>query len=97
MIHPTGQVRRGPRTLEDLIYERLTGPDGPGGKLARFAGKPAVFYQYAPDDTDEGWEGDQYPRIDYVVDMQANPERHTSGAMVVNIWSRYPCFVRKSK
>ena len=74
-------------TLEDLIYERLIGPDGPGEKLARFSGRPAVFYQYAPDDTAHGWEGPQYPRIDFVVDMQANPERHTSGQMCVNIWS----------
>jgi len=75
-------------TLEDLIYSRLTGSEGPADRLARFNGGPAVFYQTAPEDSADGWDGKrQYPRIDFVVDMQANPERHSCGVLSLNIWS----------
>jgi hypothetical protein len=75
------------RTLEDLIYERMTAWPELLNKLAKYKGKAAVFYQNAPADTG-GWKGaQQYPRIDYAVDMQANPERQTSGKVTINIWS----------
>lgn len=74
-------------TLEDLIYTRLTGAEALVAKLARWDGEPAVFYQAAPGDTGDGWGGKpQYPRIDYIVDMQSNPERHAEGKLTVNIW-----------
>ena len=74
-------------TLEDLIYNRLAGRPGLTGKLSRFRSLPAVFYQAAPGDQAPGWEdGQQYPRIDFVVDLQANAERQTSGLMTLNIW-----------
>ena len=74
-------------TLEDLIYSRLTGWDALTAKLARVDGQPASYYQVAPGDTADGWGGKpQYPRIDYTVDMQSNPERHASGVMTANIW-----------
>lgn len=74
-------------TLEDLIYSRLTGTEALAAKLAKWDGEPAVFYQTTPGDTAEGWGGkSQYPRIDYIVDMQSNPERHAEGKLTVNIW-----------
>lgn len=77
-------------TLEDLIYERLA--TSPLAKqLARFGNSnaPALFYQNAPEDTAEGWSGrPQYPRADFIVDMQANPERKTSGVLTLNLWCR---------
>lgn len=79
-------------TLEDLIYTRLSDPDGPAAKLARYGNAPAIFYQAAPEDTATGWDGKrQYPRIDYTVDMQANPERHSCGILTVNIWCSEQC------
>ena len=75
-------------TLEDLIYQRLTQHPSLIKKLAKYAGNPAVFFQSAPDDKAQGWKGRlQYPRIDYVVDLQHNPERKTSGSLTLNIWS----------
>ena len=71
-------MKKGPGTvtLEDLIYSRLTGWDALTAKLARVDGQPAIYYQVAPGDTADGWGGKpQYPRIDYTVDMQSNPER----------------------
>lgn len=79
-------------TLEDLIYTRLSDPDGPAAKLARYGDAPAIFYQAAPEDTAAGWDGKrQYPRIDYIVDMQANPERHSCGILTLNIWCSEQC------
>lgn len=75
-------------TLEDLIYNRLIERTELTDKLARFEDVPAVFYQSSPGDTESGWKNKvQYPRIDFIVDLQANTERQTSGLMSLNIWS----------
>lgn len=73
--------------LEDLIYKQLTERTALTDKLARFETLPAVFYQSAPGDQADSWKNKrQYPRIDFIVDMQANPERQSSGLMTLNIW-----------
>ena len=75
-------------TLDELIYNRLSTNTQVTQSLARFAGKPALFYQSPPGDAADGWgTATQYPRVDYTVEMQADPERHTSGQLVINIWS----------
>ena len=75
-------------TLEDLVYARLTAWPELLNKLATYKGKAAVFYQSAPSDTTPSWKGaKQYPRIDYTIDMQADPERQSSGQATFNIWS----------
>ena len=71
--------------LEELIYQWFIRDKGLAGSLAVFSGKPAVFYQTAPADNQGGWEAGQYPRIVYAVDMQANQERRSAGAMSVII------------
>jgi hypothetical protein len=74
-------------TLEDLIYRRLIERTELTEKLARFEDVPAIFYQSAPGDQADGWKNKkQYPRLDFIVDMQANPERQSSGLMTLNIW-----------
>ena len=73
-------------TLEDRIYNRLTGSNNLQRELTSYDGKPAVFYLTAPDDKATGWkQKKQYPRIDYAVDLQRNPERKTSGVLTLNI------------
>lgn len=75
-------------TLEDLIYSRLTGSQSLGSLLATYTQNPAIFFQTAPDDKATGWgKKKQYPRIDYVVDYQRNPERKTSGTLTLDIWA----------
>lgn len=55
-------------------------------RLAVYAGVPGVFFQNAPDDTSEGWNSiSQYPRIVLTMDMFANAERNTMGALAVDI------------
>lgn len=49
--------------IEDLICNRLSEFAGLSEKLAVYDGKPAVFSKIAPEDTDEKWQGDSYPRI----------------------------------
>lgn len=74
-------------TLEDLVYQRLTSADTITKQLAKYHDRPAITYQSAPEDTAEGWKSErQYPRIDYTVDMRANPERQTNGVLTLNIW-----------
>lgn len=74
-------------TLEELIYARLTGNEQLREKLTKYIDAPAVFLQKCPDDTADGWHGIQYPRADYLVDMTADPERHSSGIVTVNVYS----------
>lgn len=74
-------------TLEELICARMTASAELTQKLAPYGSKAAVFYQNAPSDTAPGWRSKaQYPRIDFTVYMQANPERQSSGQAIFNIW-----------
>ncbi len=73
-------------TLEQLIYEKLTSDAVLAGRLAVFAGRPALFERQAPADADPGWAGPQYPRIDYGVDRAEEPERRVEGRAAFNVW-----------
>lgn len=74
--------------MEDLIYSRMASDAQLNASLARFGDGPAVFWQRAAPDADRGWGKEQYPRIDFVVDMQAEPSRNLSGVLAVNIWCK---------
>lgn len=74
-------------TLEELIYTRLVQEKELAESLAKYESVPAVFLQKAPDDKSQGWGEKQYPRADYLVDMTADPERHSSGVVSVNVYS----------
>lgn len=56
--------------IEDLICNRLSEFAGLSEKLAVYDGKPAVFSRIVPEDTDEKWQGDSYPRI--LVELSQN-------------------------
>lgn len=71
--------------IEDLIRAALSGP-GIGDFLTTYAGEPAVFYQQAPHDLDPAWAAVQYPRMDYNVDWQFDPERKAAGALLINVY-----------
>lgn len=72
--------------IENLIYQALQGINGLSGLLAKYSDTPAIFYQQAPNDQDDGWDGLQTPRVDYMVDWQYNAERKAEGALEVNVW-----------
>lgn len=71
--------------MEALIRKRLIEDPIIQSQLATFNGQPAVFQRQAPSDTDDGWNGLQYPRIDFVVDWQENSERKVQGTASFNI------------
>lgn len=73
-------------TLEELVYQRFSSQEFFLKNLAEYGKKPAVFYQIAPDDRQAGWTGEQYPRIVYTIDMQADEERKTAGVMQVDLF-----------
>lgn len=72
--------------IESVIRKALQSIPVVGNNCAKYAGQPAVFYQTAPHDKDGQWDGIQYPRIDYAVDWSYNPERRTSGVLLIDVW-----------
>ncbi len=72
--------------LYAMLYQRLTNSAELGALLAKYKRRPAIFYGRAASADDPGWDEEQYPRIDYTVDMQENPARNTSGILAVNVW-----------
>jgi len=72
--------------LEELIYKWFSEYKPITELMALFSGKPAIFYQIAPDDRQKGWNGkSQYPRIVYGIDMQVNQERKSAGTMEISL------------
>ncbi len=74
--------------LKQLIYKRIVETKEIVDLCAKYAGKPAVFNTEAPGDQQAGWNGkSQYPRINIVLDMQANEERSSSGTLIVTVYT----------
>lgn len=71
--------------IEDLIKQALSVPEI-GAHLTTYAGQPAVFYQQAPHDLDKAWAPVQYPRLDYNIDWQFDPERKAAGTFLLNVY-----------
>lgn len=72
--------------IDAIILKAIQEDESITSKLALFDGEPAVFYQTAPPDTDSGWMGVQFPRMDFNIDWTYNPERRADGSCVFNIW-----------
>lgn len=74
--------------LKQLIYKRITDTEDIAKLCAKYADKPAVFDTEAPGDQQTGWKGkSQYPRINIILDMQANEERSSSGTLIVTVYT----------
>lgn len=73
--------------IEGLIFRAINEIPLVQSGLAGYGGYPAVFWQLAASDTDPNWDTDKmYPRIDYGVNWEQNPERKTAGSLIVNVW-----------
>lgn len=72
--------------IENIVLKALKALSASQSRLAKFNGEPAVFYQKAPDDKSDLWDGKQYPRIDYDISWRDDPERKTVGVLTINIW-----------
>lgn len=74
--------------IAQSIYQHLVKQAALEPFLATYNGKLAIFNQEAPDDQDRGWDGSQYGRIMFSIDMQDDPERNVSGVMAVDVICR---------
>lgn len=77
--------------MEELMYDFLIHDPVLVEVLARFAGKPAVFYHKSPNDEDENWEKPCYPRMDFTVNRLADPQRKTAGTVEFSLWVSNEC------
>ena len=73
-------------TIRGLIHRQVSRDPQIAGMLAAYSGQPAFFYQKAPSDSRPGWGKKRYPRVDFAIDTQQDPERKTAGIMTVNIF-----------
>ncbi|MCL6597944.1 MAG: hypothetical protein K6T81_04320 [Alicyclobacillus macrosporangiidus] len=73
--------------LDELVYQAMSQDATLATLLAQWNGNPAVFGYHAPPDTDPGWAGKQYPRMDYTVDPHEDPERRMAGTLSINVWA----------
>ena len=69
-----------------MLYQRLVANKRLSSLLAKYNGRPAIFYQHPAVENDAGWDNHKYPRIDYTVDMQENPARNASGLLMLHVW-----------
>lgn len=67
--------------MKKIIYKYLNSLEIAG--LAKHDGCPAIFLEQAPDDSDRGWEGNQYGRIIYGLNLKDDAERKVSGTMQI--------------
>ncbi len=75
--------------IDKAIYERLLSNRELSGLLTSYGGKPAVFNQEAPPDTDALWaRGTQYGRIVFALDVQGDPARTIGGSLCVDVQCR---------
>lgn len=73
--------------INELIYMRLSSDEKIAGMLARYSEAPAIFCSEVPNDQQPEWQGAQYPRIVYKINMQANPERSSSGMLYISVYT----------
>lgn len=71
--------------IEQVIYEYLKSEKSITEHLTTYDDEPAIFFLEAPSDNDELWEeGPQYPRMVFELSMQEDPERKTSGVLMID-------------
>jgi len=74
-------------TLEELIRGWFIKNEEIAGRMARYAGQPAIFLQSAPADRQTGWDQkSQYPRIVNTVLLRADSERKRQGVLTVDFY-----------
>lgn len=69
--------------MKEIIFKYLKSLNING--LATFKNGPAIFLDQAPDDSDSRWDGSQYGRIIYGLNLKDDSERKVSGTMEIAI------------
>lgn len=71
--------------MEAVIYNYLLNSEI-AELLTKYNDKPAVFNREAPDSMDNLWMNPQYPRLIFELSMQDDPERKTSGTLMLDFY-----------
>jgi len=72
--------------IDKAIYAHLCANSELSTLLTRYAGKPAIFHQEAPADTDPLWaNGPQYGRLIFALDVQNDPARKMGGSLSIDV------------
>ncbi len=72
--------------IDKVIYRQLSGSAELAEMLTSYAGKPAVFNQEAPPDTDPFWsENGQYGRVIFALSALGDPARAMGGSLMVDV------------
>lgn len=72
--------------IEQILYEYLCNSEQLTKMLAiHEEDSPAIFHQIALKDTDEAWNGRQFPQIVFDIDKSGDVERKTSGRLYVDV------------
>lgn len=75
--------------VEEKIYDYLSSNQLITPFVTTYGGRPAVFLQEAPADTDAGWaDGGQYGRIIFGVDFAGDPERAVTASLWVDVYTQ---------
>lgn len=73
--------------MESVIFQYLIEQKNITDKLTTYQERPAIFNREAPAAVDENWKpGQQYPRIIFGLNMQEDPERKTSGTLIMDVY-----------
>ena len=73
-------------SFEQIVYEHLRDSSTLEPFLAKYAEKPAVFNQQAPDDIDPlWWDKSQYGRVIFAANLRGDPERKISGTLILDV------------
>lgn len=72
--------------IEEVLYQHMTENAELSALLSSFYDKPAVFQNFAPKDTDEGWrQKEHYPQIVFDIDTSADVSRKIAGVLRADI------------
>jgi len=79
------------KMIEQAVYQHLLKRTELTSRLTAYAGKPAIFYQKAPPDTDPLWNpGGQYGRVVFAIDEEGDPARSVGGRLFVDVFCEAP-------
>lgn len=56
--------------------------------LTKYNGKPAIFQRRAPDDSDELWEGNPYPRMIFQTELKEGMEREFTEGIHIHVFCK---------
>lgn len=71
--------------IESRLKDYLRKDETLATLLAQYNGKPAIFQQMVPDQSDTAWSGEQFSRICYDIVSLSSPDRKTAGTLMIDI------------